>query len=247
MIRQNKDERPIYSDKIWHQIIETGKKLEKLGYKESYNKPNLFYKYIRKSSEKDELGNKQGIFFADLRGTDIVPIWDEPKPITYSKDLPFEKYIVEFILLIRAGCSPRLTFFQSMEPSGWAFGLYEMPSGYCKRCGSDIIYSVKWDILEEDINDLFSKGIDPNIEINYCNICREIEYAKREYRLKYLSNSKFCELCGIKEAELDHHITYNPSKIIRLCRSCHGKLHKKDFTNPIWKEKNNKSQNSEAY
>lgn len=41
----------------------------------------------------------------------------------------------------------------------------------------------------------------------------------------------------VKEAELDHHLNYHPPKIIRLCRSCHGKLHKKDFPNPLWKEK----------
>jgi hypothetical protein len=109
-----------------------------------------------------------------------------------------------------------------------------------------MVTSVEWSILEEDINNLFSKRIDPNIEINYCNICKKIEYSKRDYRLKYLTHSKLCEICSKKEAELDHHITYNPPEIIRLCRSCHGKLHKKDFPNPIWKQKRRKEQNSEV-
>ncbi len=46
MIRQNKDGRPIFSDHIWNQIRENGEILQKLGYDESFNKPNLFYKQV---------------------------------------------------------------------------------------------------------------------------------------------------------------------------------------------------------
>lgn len=175
MKRQNKDERHIYSNSVWNKIAKTGIKLENLGYKESRNKSNLFYKqkhYVPEKLGKDNANNK-GVMFVDLRGTDIVPIWDDPNPITYSKNLPFSQYMVEFILLIRGECSPRLTFYQSMEPDGWAFGLNEIPDGYCKECRSDIINSVKWDILEEDINELLAKGIDPNIEVHYCEKCKD--------------------------------------------------------------------------
>ena len=73
----------------------------------------------------------------------------------------------------------------------------------------------------------------PYIEIGYCKTCRKIEYSKWEYWSKYrkdFKNNKKCELCLEKDGELDHHITYNPATIIRLCRSCHGKLHKKRFS-----------------
>ena len=53
-----------------------GKKLETLEYMESQNKPNLFYKKI---NEK--------VIFADLRGTEVIPIWDDWRPMIYSKDL----------------------------------------------------------------------------------------------------------------------------------------------------------------
>ena len=46
MLRQNKDSRPIFSDKVWYHMVENGKKLLKLGYEESINKPNLFYKIL---------------------------------------------------------------------------------------------------------------------------------------------------------------------------------------------------------
>ena len=85
MKRQNKDGRPIYSNKKWNQICQTGGMLEKLGYMESKKKPNLFY--IRKNN---------GFIFADLRGTLIVPIWDDLRPLVYkSKELAFESFIKE--------------------------------------------------------------------------------------------------------------------------------------------------------
>jgi len=50
-----------------------GNILTELGWKESKNKPNLFYK------EFDEI-----IVFADMRGTEIVPIWEDPCPLIYA-------------------------------------------------------------------------------------------------------------------------------------------------------------------
>jgi len=62
----------------------------------------------------------------------------------------------------------------------------------------------------------------------------------REYRLQHSQDFNLCELYGIKDARVEHHITYNPEKIIRLCRSCHGKVHYKDFPNPLWKQRKSK-------
>ena len=75
MRRQNKDGRPIYSDKIWYQMVENGKKLQKLGYEESTKKPNLFYQILT----SNQVNN--GIIFVDIRGTDVIPIWEGPDPI----------------------------------------------------------------------------------------------------------------------------------------------------------------------
>lgn len=239
MIRQNKDGRPIYKDSVWHQMIQTGEKLRKLGYNDSKTKPNLFYKPIKSEikSENDITIQVNGVIFADMRGTEVVPIWGDPRPLVYSSDLPFNIFLPEFILLERSGCSPRVSFYEECEPDGWMFGLDEIPSGYCKRCGEDILFKMDWEILNQDFIELYSQGIDQSLEVNYCETCRKIEYAIREYRMLHFNDFKLCELCGIKDAQVRHHITYNPEKIIRICRSCHGKIHYKQFPNPIWKER----------
>jgi len=138
-----------------------------------------------------------------------------------------------------SGVSIRPSYYDSCEPEGWGFFLNKIPSGFCKRCGKNIINEVDWTILQGGAYNprVQSHLINIKIEVNHCNICKKMEYSKQEYRKKCLKNADICELCGEKEAELTHHITYKPAKTIRLCRSCHGVLHKKEFPNPIWKEK----------
>jgi hypothetical protein len=50
-----------------------GEILAELGWEESRSKPNLFYKMF------DEI-----MVFADMRGTEIVPIWEDPCPLMYA-------------------------------------------------------------------------------------------------------------------------------------------------------------------
>ena len=166
MIRENKDGRPIFYDSIWNKIINIGKKLIKLGYKETEKKPNLFYKPIKteKNSKDDKTVQVKGVVFADLRGTGFVPIWDDPSPLFYSLDLPISVFLPEFILLVQSGCSPRVSFEEECESGGWMFGLDELPSGYCKRCGENILSEVNWEILKEDFFELYHQGIEHNDE-----------------------------------------------------------------------------------
>ena len=97
--------------------------------------------------------------------------------------------------------------------------------------------SVDGFLFEENIFDLYEKEISPDIEVNYCEICREIEYSKLQYRLKYCKKSDICELCQNNDAEITHHIIYRPEETIRVCRSCHGYIHHNTFPNPLWKQK----------
>jgi hypothetical protein len=237
MIRQNKDGRPIYNNKTWYRMLEIGKKLERLGYRESNNKPNLYYKVFDNQNNGD-----RGLVFADMRGTVVIPIWDDSRPLLYYKNLTFMKFLPEFISLERAGCHPRVSFYEECEPGGWLFHLDKTPSGYCKRCGEDILFKVNWEILREDMFDLYNKGLSAHYEVNFCDTCRTIEYAKKQYRAENTRDYNVCELCGIGDAELDHHIIYKTEVKIRICRSCHGKIHKfgKNFPNPLWKEKKEK-------
>lgn len=234
MKRQNKDGRPIYSDKVWYYLVDNGKKLQKLGYKESFNKPNLFFKILT-----SDQGNN-GIIFVDIRGTDIIPIWDEPDPIVYKNNsLAFIDFMKEVVKIRGLGVTIRFSYYDSCEPDGWGFFLNKIPSGYCKRCGKNIIDEVDWNILQDGAYNakILENPYNVRIEVNHCNICKKMEYKKKEYKEKCLKVADLCEICGVKNAELTHHITYNPAKTIRLCRSCHGVLHKKEFPNPIWKEK----------
>jgi len=67
-----------------------------------------------------------------------------------------------------------------------------------------------------------------------------------------MRNFKNCEVCGnpLKYGQwANHHVSYNPEKIINVCSSCHGKIHhsktvlnpfrnlipsQKTIKNPIW-------------
>jgi len=35
-----------------------------------------------------------------------------------------------------------------------------------------------------------------------------------------------CEICGSRENLIVHHISYEKNKTIRVCRNCHGKIHR---------------------
>ncbi|MFW9878582.1 MAG: hypothetical protein ACFFG0_36335 [Candidatus Thorarchaeota archaeon] len=241
MKRWNKDGRPIYSNGKWYKLKQTGEILKKLGYSESYKKPNLFYKKIN-----------GGFMYADLRGTVIIPIWDDLRPLVYkSESLVFASFMKEVVNMKRSGCDPRGSFYDMCEPGGWGFLLYDgkIPAGYCKRCGKDIINSVNWDILLEDFYITYKKGIDSYLELNYCNICRKIEYSKKMFRSDNLKDKNLCEICEKNEAEIKHHITYDPPKTIKICRSCHGKIHKfgSNFPNPLWKEKKENDNNRKGF
>ena len=116
MNRQNRDGRPIFSETTWQKLLDSGRKLAVLGCMESLGKPNLFSRTIDK-----------GILYADMQGTEVVPIWDAPCPYLYfypkngttvSAD---EKRVIlktEFVRLKEGGCQPRFSFYDIHEPDG---------------------------------------------------------------------------------------------------------------------------------
>ena len=68
----NIDGRPIY-DSIFRKLLAIGTRLLECGWRESITKPNLFLKSF------DDV-----MVFADMRGTEITPIWEEPYPLMYA-------------------------------------------------------------------------------------------------------------------------------------------------------------------
>jgi len=230
MIRQNIDGRSIYSYQVWCEILKSGEKLKQLGYKESYNKPNLFYKPI----------GENGVIYADLRGNDWIPLWeDSGLNVYYYGDLPYHIFLNELILIQRAGCH-----ISSFNDDFERFSFRTLPNGYCKTCQKDILPSIKWDVLSEE------KGISTNIELLYCDECKLVQYEQKKIReeLKQFQNDKrhTCRLCGtIKVELLTHHITYEPEEIMKVCRSCHGIIHACSFPNYLWKQKKPKPEKKE--
>ena len=72
-----------------------------------------------------------GYIYADLRGTEIVPVWDDPVPLLYffaGQGRPVleeeERTILkdEFKRLRDADCRPRFRFYATSEPEGLFFG-----------------------------------------------------------------------------------------------------------------------------
>jgi len=75
MIPEDKFGNPIYPH-IFKKLQNNAGILKKLGFHESKSKPNLFYKKNK---------NQVLISFADMRGTDIIPIWNDTRPLFYIK------------------------------------------------------------------------------------------------------------------------------------------------------------------
>ncbi|MBU4190235.1 MAG: DUF2116 family Zn-ribbon domain-containing protein [Candidatus Thermoplasmatota archaeon] len=154
-------------NKTWQKMIEYALLLKQQGFIESKNKPNLFYKKI-----------DEGIIFADMRGTEIIPIWSDASPLIYYEfniDVPLWKR--RRILNNEVSkCNGRFSFYEDSEPDGLMFNNEE--DGYCKNCGKDF----------QD-NGLF------------CSKKCEEEYEKKELA-KTINRAEICEICGRKIPKL---------------------------------------------
>lgn len=209
-------------------LVSIGKRLINLGYVESRRKSNLFY-------VKTEDGD---IFFADMRGTEEVPIWESPRPLFYWRiSSTKRKWLItrivkqEYKRLVDGKCYPRLSFYQITDADNplsrldyeYAEGCFrdETEDGYCKECGKDF----------RDNGLYCCEECKAKAEKKQGN-----EYRKRAYaRLLRERKAITCSLCGRHPDILDeetleqfvkHHTSYEPEETITLCRSCHQKLHK---------------------
>jgi hypothetical protein len=189
MISQDKFGNPIYP-RIYKKLRENEKILIGLGFKEAKKKPNLFFL-------KDEDGI---LFFADMRGTTEVPIWEDTRPLFYYKfdavnwpDWKKRRRLNEFMSILEEnGCECRLSFEEDLAND------ITGGNGYCSFCGKDF----------QD------EGL-------FCS--EECEKAQEE---TYRDN---CAKCGKSldwKSVVQHHVSYSPEKTIPLCRSCHIKIHR---------------------
>jgi len=208
MIPEDKFGNTIYP-RLFNKIKSYGDSLVNLGFVESKRKPNLFFKK-----------NEYGIFFADMRGTEEVPIWVESTPLIY--------FLPEDTLSLWLKNRTIKKIVNEMEVNGIpyrrSFEDYNdwEEDGSCKFCGKDF-----------GNEGYFCSG---NCEKEY----KRLEYSKKIEHLKKESESTQCLICRRHpevsgnpetltidvEQFIQHHISYDDDKIITVCRGCHAKIHK---------------------
>ena len=204
MIPRDKFGNPIYPHK-YKILLEQGKILEKAGYRESKGKSNLFF-----------TNTVECVFFADMRGTEIVPIWENTDPLIYWKLIPEIASWKRIRLL-----NEEFTHFSSLKLP------YRLsPEYHGQDLGSNVM-------IVSDENGVKIYGED-----GYCKYCnydfRENgEYCSDECKSKYEEEirKKQCRVCRKKcytENLVSHHISYYPEKTISVCRACHLKIHTTD-------------------
>ena len=204
MIPFDKFGRPIYA-KPYAILVRWGDILVQNGYKESGKKPNLFYKPF-----------SCGILFADMRGTDIVPIYEDPVPMVYIQhkgcdSIPFWKRhrIIgeELRKITEAGCEYRFSMEAQMHGDCICGRSFTSETGFCAQ------------------------------NAGYCNWCKkdfqdEGEYCSQKCRGEHVESLKEkCVACGksIDFTEVHrHHISYFPEQTVPTHMKCHLEIHKTD-------------------
>jgi hypothetical protein len=176
-------------ENTYNKMLHFGDILLRFGYKESRNKANLFFK---KSGQ-------DFVFFADMRGTDTISIWEDPSPLlyaTYPESMPkWERRRVMEQEHASLGIG-RFSFYDECEPDGLFFG--QGGDGYCIVCHKDF----------------GSEGL-------FCSTRCEQAYEDM--------GKERCSVCGKElpyDKLIQHHIDYPENKTITVCRSCHSRIHK---------------------
>ena len=202
----DKFNRPIYPQ-IFSILKRYGDELLTLGWAESANKNLLFFKKFN-----DE------IVFADMRGTEVVPIWDDPCPLIYtsSKQEAWKRRrVIRYAIqeLDYGNIPHRFSFYQTGELEGlFADEADNLADGQCKTCRNEI-----------DYDGLFCSA---KCETTFNQIKKARE---RRYEVK-------CRICGKKldwgSDRIEHHIDYEEDKTIDVCRSCHASIHAHNKEHP---------------
>jgi hypothetical protein len=146
MVPKNKDGRTVYPA-VFEVMRRIGDDLEEIGFRESSNKPNLFYKplMVMYSAGPDILEFADFVAYADMRGTNIIPIWEDPVPLVYVKDV---KESCQEWLYRKANCQT----YKMLREHGIPFRISgELlvegdspenpdggPNGFCFLCGKEM-------------------------------------------------------------------------------------------------------------
>lgn len=160
------------------------KKIEKallqLGYREASKKPNLFYYNDKKYGV---------VFFADLRGKEDCPIWQNTMPMFWWHFYNGYSHLEKTRIITKH--------------------LSQLNNENCK------IETLNWS--QCFCGKLFIG------EGSFCSSDCERAYMESLYTK--------CSVCGSvveKDAMHTHHTQYIPEKTMRVCPSCHTRIHKTD-------------------
>jgi hypothetical protein len=167
-------------------LLRIGETLTRLGWRESKKSANLFYKELAGC-----------IVFADMRGTEIVPIWEDPRPMIYVSNDEKEQWkrrrsnIITKKELDKAEVPYRHSFYDLCEEGGLEYG------------------DINWDYKYPDV---FAKGFcnlkscDKMLDDGDLFCSKECELAydqlqERELRIeeaKGINRLPRCAICKIK-------------------------------------------------
>jgi hypothetical protein len=194
--------------KVFERLCIKGEILKLNGYFESIQQPNLFCKKL-----------PEGWLYADMRGTERVPIWEDTDPVFYWKfnnEVPLWKrrrlIAAEFTILSEEGCTCRLSHeidsdttielagCVAIYPAQYASIVWLHGTGFCPQCGKDI-----------QSDDMFCS--------EKCEIAHEDSFK---------SISVVCEERYEATQMIKHHTCYEPEITIMVCRGCHNVIHKSD-------------------
>jgi predicted RNA-binding Zn-ribbon protein involved in translation (DUF1610 family) len=233
----------LISKSVFRIIKDIAEHLERIGYIETKNKPNLFcYK------------SGKVTFYADFRGTNEIPIWMDPKPLIYW----FPKRVDEnlwlsvlshFELLGEKGIAKRISFYEESEPGGLTFDMRGFTDDYLSKRFKIPVFIFRNGLLSFVDQDGKCHNHQCGNKFNapgfFCS-----DECKKRYIRKFLAGEvnasrKFCAVCGTiildktlleqckgfldisgKEKAQIHHTSYFPEKTILVCNKCHQRIHR---------------------
>lgn len=225
-----------------------GRDLVEIGFREAQKKPNLFFLKLR----PDIPGGL--MIFADLRGSEIVPITELTMPLIWCK---FDrKYRLESLEVSDQSYGQHFILHEeaAMKWSIWdGFGTSPMDTsdyfcnffrnllelkGIPSRVTADV-FSVHRQAIEENSNTVAEKQA--NAMGEYSSYIEE--YNKQIKEVHNSNRWDRCRLCGVlglakynsKSSILEwhesgtklemHHVSYVPEVVMPVCKSCHVKIH----------------------
>lgn len=187
---------------VYNKMLNYSRVLKVHGYIESSRKPNLFYKHNGEAHFYNSIAGRRECttvtFFADMRGTKEVPIWENPSPLFYVK---FSELPPRWLKNRLAGeeFDGLKICRESDEQDFEDYSTHvEDNRGYCIVCGKD---------LQADGNYCSEQCEKASLDFGetVCRVCgKSLDY-KQVRR---------------------HHLSYAEDKTVSVCQSCHLKIHR---------------------